>query len=120
MHANRCLLKKGEHGVCCPVRGQIRYADDRMFYTCLKYAKLAALTLPYITVAPFEYRPPPWPVIPVRIKKRHVVQALDQADEDIEAFFRMETNFLRAGQVQQPNSMSSILQNVVGPPNKGI
>lgn len=70
--------------------------------------------------APFEFRPPPWPVIPVQIKKRHVVRALDRADEEIEAFLRMETNFLRAGQVQQPNSMSSLLQNVFGPPNENL
>lgn len=32
----------------------------------------------------------------------------------------MEVNFRRAGQVQQPNSMSAILQNVFGPPNEDL
>ena len=60
---------------------------------------------------------PKWPFVQLPIDKQAIIKAVEKTENELQDFLDMETNFLRAGGFQRPNTMASYHQGVFGPPS---
>ena len=78
------------------------------------------LKLVFNVQVPYNFNPLPWPSVKLPIEKFDVNMAVEQTEDAILRYLKMEVNFLRLGYQQRQNTMAALHQAVFGPPNQNL